>query len=53
MIGALCSPSKVNRLNLHDFDQFILKQSKSRTKEIFSHLKSCIYHTKTVARSGN
>ena len=26
---------KVNRLNLHDFDQFILKQSKNRTKEIF------------------
>jgi len=39
---------KVNRLDLHDF--LILKQSKNRTKEIFSHLKSFIYQTKTVAK---
>ena len=48
--GDLCKPLKVNRLKLHDFEQFILKQSKNRTKDTFSHLKSFIYHTKTDAK---
>ena len=29
---------KVNRLYLRDFDQFIWKQSKNRTKQFFSEL---------------